>query len=641
MQKNFRTVLMSSDQCDPSTNFEYDDRNDADNVAILGDDNDSNENRKPMSKSRKICFYASIFLCIFVVFGFLWLVPCDKESCPAPSDRIKTHNWLNNYTKIELKGGVHIVTGLRSWENNLIFLYKGDVFFRESNRKRNGIISLVGTSGAVAWFDEMNDEPAAIDCTLIDVDSNGRPDCLVLDEYGALGAINPLSGQWHWYFKERSIHKVTMGDFPIMLPDLNGDGVLEILMVTSGASAQGKKGKQRNFLRILSGRKGEPIGEGYHMRECEVMHNLQLEGAQAINFSCLLHNNSVIQRSKTLAEVYSLITNKSIMGHKLRPTSKIMQHINNEQHKIADGQRYIYSLSGRELLIENRGKCPEDCNVTLVLSKTVDGKTSIIRNFTNVSGMYGHVPVQFHFKNPQTGDISGFALKFWKWNNPGSANINASAASNFHKWSTAAKKLSKSNSISKDKDNNSSKPNKSKNHTKRKKRQVFANFFEEFNIFQDQVEKQSIYNIIDRNNEEYAKTKLKRSLNNMTNPNSPNAVLFGSYKMQLITETVILVLFIGNDNNHIENVSQSNIVQFCRREKNEHYCQPDLKNQDKSLLIADLDQDGSQELLTYTSTFVKGAGDSSDWKLLTYVQLLRLEHELPALFEGQTAQTHN
>lgn len=78
--------------------------------------------------------------------------------------------------------------------------------------------------------------------------------------------------------------------------------------------------------------------------------------------------------------------------------------------------------------------------------------------------------------------------------------------------------------------------------------------------------------------------------------------------------------------------SQSNIVQFCRSGKRSDMCQPDLNYQENSVLITDLDQDGSQELVSYYSTFVEMENEPNKWKLMTYVQLLRLESELPKLY---------
>ncbi|XP_067643606.1 uncharacterized protein [Eurosta solidaginis] len=673
MQNTFRSVMMSDIGSNgqgstfSSFNSDYDERNqtDADNVAILGRGNSKDINtHEPMSSARQCCFISSLLLCVFAIFGFVWLVPCN-ETCPAPVDQIRTHNWFNNYTKIELKGGVHIVSGLRSWENNLIFLYRGDAFFPDGNNaKRNGIISLIGNAGAVAWYDEMVDEPVAIDCTLIDVDHNGRSDCLVLDEFGELRAIDPLTGQWHWHYKERSPHRVDALDFPVILPDLDGDGVLEILVVTSmpfemrtrnlvykgELRARNHRVDERNFLRILSGRNGKPMGDGFKVQDCDILHKLQLENSQKITFNCW-RNNTEAQRSKTLADLYALITNKSIAtGQKLLPASEISQHRHYGQRKETEAQRNIYSLSGRELVVENRGKCPEDCNVTFVLRETRKNKTIVLRNFTNPA-MYGMVPAQWHFKNMKR-EMSGFVMKFWKWTNHKEA-VHAPATKQLKKENTNTNGGSNINNSRDSAIFNSNKKAKThyakesttktakQNHitTNTTKRQSSVDNSEKtdkkYDLIYDFPATTTANNVFDHFIHKRHTYTLPLVIQNVTRPRrSSNTNLFlSNYKMQMITESVILVIFVGADT-RIENTSQSNIVQFCRNDHGEVICQPDLNNQENSMLIADFDMDGSQELVSYSSTFThKGNDDPDDWKLVTYVRLLRLQAELPILYE--------
>ncbi|EDW79325.2 uncharacterized protein Dwil_GK13540 [Drosophila willistoni] len=666
MQNTFRSVMLSdlgggggggAGNSGPGTEFsnfnsEFD--MNGDNVAILGNNFGEEDSKVPMSTARRCCFIASVLICLFAIVGFVWLVPCGNPdgtgACPAIGDRVKTHNWLNNYTKIELKGGINVVSGLRAWENNLIFLYRGDAFFpsefRPSNHRRNGIISLIGSSGAVAWYDQTVDEPVAVDCTLLDIDGNSKNDCLVMDEYGELGAINPVSGQWHWRYKERSSHKVDEYDFPIILPDLDGDGILDILLVSSLTLEQRTKAlvqqqqqqppspqlETRNVLRLLSGRRGEPIGDGFRLHECQKVARLQLEAGN-VSFSCLRSNNTEQQRSKTLAELYALITNKSIVGQqRLTQASKISQHRLHGQRREVEAQRNIYSLSGRELLVENRGKCPEDCNVTLVLSEMRNGKPFVLWNLTN-SAMYGMVPAEWHFKNTKS-KMSGFVMKFWEWHTVSNNNNKQSKASSSS--SPAFSAATQNNNVQKNNSNTNKNLNsikdKEKSHANKKQQQPQPRLKrnidpkEEFDIFDHLIEKRETYGMPYKN-------QTKSSTSSSSSFSSGSSSLTTSpYKMQMITETVILALFMGADT-RIENTSQSNIVQFCRHDRNEVICQPDLNNQEHSMLIADLDQDGSQELVTYMSTFVMA--EEHEWKLITYVRLLRIQSELPIYYEDE------
>ncbi len=234
---------------------------DDDNVAIL-----NTSKTEPMGPIRKGLFVLSIFLCIFTVVLFLNL-PCTDDSmlsCPAMIDRIKTQNWLRSYENIEFKGTIYVVDGLRGRSKNLVAMYRKDKRVSDNEtgpRKTNGIISLLGGTGGVAWFNEMLNEPTAIDCTLIDVDLNGKPDCLVVDEFGEIACINPLSGTFFWHIADRTEKNTELLSFPLVLPDLNNDKVNELL-VTSGI----------NSLIIVSGRNGLKIGSPYILKECTFMH---------------------------------------------------------------------------------------------------------------------------------------------------------------------------------------------------------------------------------------------------------------------------------------------------------------------------------------------------------------------------------
>lgn len=104
------------------------------------------------------------------------------------------------------------------------------------------------------------------------------------------------------------------------------------------------------------------------------------------------------------------------------------------------------------------------------------------------------------------------------------------------------------------------------------------------------------------------------------------------FHIRLIKETVGLVMFTNALDLKIENTSQSHIMQFCRISGTDQQesCQPRVNDIDSSMLVTDLDQDGSQELVTFYSTFTPS--NEKKHELKTYVQLLDLEMEVPKLY---------
>lgn len=560
----------------------------ADNVAILHETG-SLSGRK-MSFPRKCCFVASLAVCFLSLVVFLWVIPCsDDLACPARGERVKTQNWIRNYEKIELKGVVNVVEGVRGKSKNLIFMYRGDKLFPEfadSFKMRNGIISLVGSSGKVAWYDQMVNEPKSIDCTLIDADLNGSPDCLVMDEYGQLECINPLSGQWIWHspiYDRKSILKQNdLLDFPLVIPDVDGDGVKDLFFITSYGES-----KHNKFV-MISGRKGELIGDSHVVKECIYVHKLMIDAEYNVMFNCV-KEKSEQQRSKPLAELYMLIKHKALDMRKIKKQADLPQHKFFGQRKNTEKQRTIDAVGGKQLVIENRGKCPENCSTTVLLTEESNGKV-----LWNASGkqLYGMQPVRLSFSNigkDNPSAIYGFVLKFWEWSQE-------------------------------EPDNRSTRDKRSSSD-------------EERNMFSHLMVKQQTWVLPDRDTDPHTSSKVRRSVNQTLRP--------GTYKtrMRYLKEIVKLIVFNSTDTK-IENTSQSNVIQFCRenvKDKTDVVCQPDLNYQENSLLIADLDDDGSQELVSYYSTFVKSdsdTGERSGMKLKTFVQLLRLQSELPKLYNS-------
>lgn len=593
---------------------------DADNVAILSRSSSSfghNSTRTdggplpPMSTIRKCLFIASIVLCIATVVVFLWIVPCsDDRTCPADSERSRTKNWLRKYERIELKGGINVVDGLKDRSKNLVFMYRGDKMWSDGmasesmtaaggTRKRNGIISLMGGSGQVSWFDEIVNEPSVIDCGLLDANGNGITDCLVLDEFGELGCIDPLSGQWIWHIVARTVRNTELLSFPLVLPDLNRDGVNELLVTTNGEK------EFYNSLIIVSGATGKTVGSKYTLQDCSYIHKFQLDSKYKVSFNCI-HNDTEKQIVKTLEDLHRLITNKSVTVSGT-PSSKkpdpIAQHKFYGQRKDTRNQRNIYSVAGKQLIVENNGKCPDDCNVTVQLIEKKGGKDHVVRNFTGPR-MYGMVPAMLSFNASQANgrqSIQGFVIKFWEW------GLNETDIQ----------------------------------YQTRHRRSTFHHAADsEFNRFGDVLQRKRAWSLPANTAETVRVRRTVRSSSSGVNGSDFSGDGIFRSKMRLIKETVVLIVFNSTDT-RIENTSQSNIVQFCRKDDaggNDVACQPDLNYQENSVLIADLDQDGSQELVTYYTTFANEGDDTKmDWKLVTFVQLLRLEAELPKLYvvEGQ------
>lgn len=111
-------------------------------------------------------------------------------------------------------------------------------------------------TGQVAWYDELANEPSIIDCNLIDADLSGDNDCLVIDEFGEMSCINPVSGQWIWHIAETHIPGKL--NFPLVLPDINRDGVKDLLIACTVQIANSQN-VTHNALKLISGANGRQV----------------------------------------------------------------------------------------------------------------------------------------------------------------------------------------------------------------------------------------------------------------------------------------------------------------------------------------------------------------------------------------------
>lgn len=486
-----------------------------------------------------------------------------------------------------------------NYSSHFLFISRSDRVFENSStdpnqtlhqQHHNGIIALMSSRGKMAWYDQMVDEPKSIDCGLLDVDQNGRPDCLIIDEYGQLGCINPVSGQWMWHIslyqdpssssagsnsskdgtKSSGRRKaIDLLDFPVVLPDIDNDSVNDLLLVTSLEQIN-----HNNFL-FVSGANGRPIGKAYTMLSCEFLHKLKVEDESKLSFNCINNDDTEVTKFMSLLELYRLATGGlELSADRLRTAKDIEQHKFYGQRRSTANQWNIYSISGvADLIVENSGKCPYNCTMSIAI-KLEDER---IMNVVQGSGMYGMVPAVLSSRAGKE-TVSGFVIKFWEWTEE-TAPSNEKAG---EESTTNGPRVKRSGTEDPPRVNWTfvkKGSSKAPDSNRREKREATGKS-----------------DLVQRN----------------------------------LKEHVLLIAFNGTTSYKVINTSCSDVVQFCREKTTKgmnSFCQPDMNYQENSVAIADLDQDGNQELISFYSTFER----QDDWKLVTYVQQIRLEAELMSL----------
>lgn len=439
----------------------------------------------------------------------------------------------------------------------------------------------------------MVDEPSSIDCGILDVDKNGTPDCLVIDEYGQLGCINPMSGVWMWHISlyqngenstERNERRkaIDLLDFPLILPDIDGDSVNDLLLVTSLEQAH-----HNNFL-FVSGAHGRPLGKAHKLSYCEFIHKLKIEeGTFKLCFNCI-NNDTEVTRVISIFELFKLSTGKELKlpKERLMSSTVIEQHKFYGQRKNTPNQKNIYSNGVSELVVENSGKCPLNCTMSITVSDEKGNSVVIIQG----SAMYGMVPAALIPKKRKDlkEQHSGFVIKFWEWF---------------------------------DEEREKEQEERIEPEPERVKRDALPQ-----NINWTFVKKERWAGPAGKRQKREEET-----LTAAAEQDPPvNVDPMKDLVKRRLKEHVVLIMFNGTSQKVI-NTSQSDVVQFCRMNS---FCQPDMNYQENSVTIADLDEEGynqDQELISFYSTFAEQPNKT--WKLVTYVQSFRLEKELVSFYD--------
>ncbi|XP_076272239.1 uncharacterized protein LOC143203819 [Rhynchophorus ferrugineus] len=339
-----------------------------------------------MSTARKIAFVSSIILCFLPIIIFLWVLPCTElHTCP-----VKILNWKYQQSEIELKGPIYLVNGVYKSNYNLAVMYKGS--FNSPKALKNGVISFMGLTGSVAWDFQQEVEPLKIDCGSIDTNGDGNLDCLLLDKKG-LKAIETISGQalWHAHSAEEKA-LISNLDMPVVITDLNKDGIAELLCIFDKTS-----------MLVLSGKTGRALAN-IQVRHCEQIKDLcKIDGSPEIFSYYCIANSSMDLHHASLSEIEKSFAN---------PQYVMKVTIINEYQETD-----IYTAGNRRLRINNSIYCTE-CKSFMSLMGMDSNEVLKSWSFPNAFIMN---PKPFSFKPSETkraqlkGHLNGFIVKIWQW----------------------------------------------------------------------------------------------------------------------------------------------------------------------------------------------------------------------------------
>ncbi|XP_011859413.1 PREDICTED: uncharacterized protein LOC105556913 [Vollenhovia emeryi] len=388
-------------------------RDDVPIMVIEGSEQDDFWKRKDISPMRRFCLFVSILLCIIVIVIFLYVLPCDSSMVCSPI--IEPHSsisWDKSLQDVEIYGPITIVPGS---PYNLIFLLHGEQYRKNDTRngihqrqippKGGGVISMQGDNGLPLWLVPLKRLPTVIDCTSIDIDQSGKPDCIVVGEQGLLISIEPIAGTIHWSSTTRTVSKL-----PVIVPDIDADDIEDLLSVAIDHT-------NVSSLVFLSGKNGQLL-ERYSINNCISIDIYNLVPNGNISYTCYDNSAKYITRYMSWKELF----------HNLK-TTQIHKKFSMESATIprlfAIIKSYDDEYSWRptfyhHLTIENEGICPGHMcrtSINLTLQRLTKEPITIWDHMS--LNTFASKPV-FLMNKPY---YSEFAIKFWQWMDSPSEHI--------------------------------------------------------------------------------------------------------------------------------------------------------------------------------------------------------------------------
>ncbi|KAF7410029.1 hypothetical protein HZH68_004410 [Vespula germanica] len=328
------------------------------------------------------------------------IIKCYRDDIPKMIIEGNTQNDLWKRRDMSPLRQVHgPITIIPGSPYDLIFLLRGQEY-NDSNTDSNSktsrgssIVSIHGTSGLYLWLVCLERVPTNIDCISIDTDQSGKSDCIVVGERGLLKSIDPTTGIIHW---SSEVH--TFSKLPVILPDLNSDGIEDLLSVEV---TQGNV----SSLVLLSGNTGQLLGK-YIKHNCSLVNIYNLVSEGTILYLC--HDMNGITKYVSLK---ALLNGSSLSQRKREITASpriFKTMMLDEQNNYWKPTRY------HRLMVENEGICPwESCKATLNLTlQKQPNQTLRIWEYISPNSFVSKPVFLITSEEPYS---TGFVIKFWQW----------------------------------------------------------------------------------------------------------------------------------------------------------------------------------------------------------------------------------
>ncbi|KAM8933618.1 protein FAM234A [Pelodytes ibericus] len=267
--------------------------------ATGGDKKDTLKKQSWLTRCRTAAFFASLFLCLTVVFAFSFIIPC-------PVRPYSQRTWSTNYSKAGTYAFLATEDVNLDKVQDVLFLFKAD---DSSNLNVScadeGFPSpcslltvLSGTNGSTLWTRPVAEDVQLAECGISNLGGVDVSGCIIYGKPDSLLAVHSQTGNTLWHISTGFGPNTIVRKPVLIIPDVNGDDVQDLMIVVS------VEDEFQNF--IFSGKNGDRIGQnksiGITTKDGYYMHTTA-SGAQYV----LMYAGGSIE-GYSVKDLYSRIT---------------------------------------------------------------------------------------------------------------------------------------------------------------------------------------------------------------------------------------------------------------------------------------------------------------------------------------------
>ncbi|XP_055928423.1 uncharacterized protein LOC129959552 [Argiope bruennichi] len=291
-----------------------------------------NPKNLPMSPMRLTMFIISLIICFLFVVIFVFFVPCTTSQ---NLNRIchLTYKWRKSFPNMSFTSPLDFLDHGSYGKRLIILGFEGS---------ESGLIAIQESNGKESWRLHLHSLPISSFCNVIDVNSDGIAECLVIGYNGLFAAIDVKKGISLWYLHNHSdLNSANSIYGPVIVPDCDEDGIADIVISYDMGSSDNS-----SYLALVSGGTGQIIGSLVELTQCHgpAVSQLSIEYQNAIYL--VLHCPGEINDNLWL------LSSKNIHEAALNETDKpLLQNIFRIPHYNQEIQFYQIPGSNRELII--------------------------------------------------------------------------------------------------------------------------------------------------------------------------------------------------------------------------------------------------------------------------------------------------